>query len=175
MARDKGGSLLSARRSKQDASTSESNFDAFRTLAALLMCDDDEPYFAQERRCVLRCCSDSENDDIEIFQLQVNVHDRIASIIAKLDSRAPNTVLAKMFLPWMIALHGFSFGGCEHRATASLLIFEILSKEAPKVKVTADDIEFLRENGGNTWNSFVADRHINSGITYIVSFHVNII
>ena len=23
------------------------NFDAFRTLAALLMCDDDEPYFAQ--------------------------------------------------------------------------------------------------------------------------------
>ena len=69
-------------------------------------------------------------------------------------------------------LFGFSFGGCEHRATASLLIFEILSKEAPKVNVTADDIEFLRENGGNTWNSFVADRHINSGITYIVSFHI---
>jgi hypothetical protein len=69
-----------------------------------------------------------------------------------------------MFLPWMISLHGFSYGGCEYRGSASSIIFEILSKEASKVDVTADDIDFLRVNGGNTWNTFVIERQNNSGM-----------
>ena len=71
-----------------------------------------------------------------------------------------------MFLPWMIALHGFTYGGCEHCESASEIIFHILSNEAGKVSVPLDDLVFLRENGGNTYNDFVKERHTNSGTCY---------
>lgn len=139
-------------------------FDIFRTLAALLMSDDDEPYFAEERRCIFGY--PESDDDVQIFQPQENINDRVAMIITKLDSRGPNTALAKMFLPWMIAAHGFTYGGCEHRESAAEIIFHILSKEAGKVGITPEDLLFLRQNGGNTWNDFVKDRHTNSGTCY---------
>ena len=144
------------------------NFDAFRTLAALLMCDDDESYFAQERRCVFGY-SDSD-DDVKIFQPQGSINDRIATIIAKLDSRSPNTALAKMFLPWMISLHGFEYGGSEHRKDASAIIFSILSSKAADVDVSAEELQYLRENGCHTWNAFVKERHNNSGACLYISF-----
>lgn len=144
------------------------NFDAFRTLAALLMCDDDESYFAQERRCVFGY-SDSD-DDVKILQPQESINDRIATIIAKLDSRSPNTALAKKFLPWMISLHGFEYGASEHRKDASLIIFSILSSKAADVDVSAEDLQYLRENGGHTWNAFVKERHNNSGACLYISF-----
>ena len=100
---------------------------------------------------------------MKILQPQESINDRIATIIAKLDSRSANTALAKMFLPWMIAVNGFEYGGSEHRKQASAIIFSILSSEASDVDVSADDLQYLRENGGHTWNAFVKERHINSG------------
>jgi hypothetical protein len=138
-------------------------FDAFRTLSTLLMCDDDESYFAQERRCVNIGYSDSD-DDVKILQPQDSINDRIATIISKLDNRSSNTVLAKMFLPWMIALHGFDYGGSEHRKDASAIIFYILSKEASNAGVSVDDLEHLRDNGGQTWLLYVNERRVNSGV-----------
>ena len=68
-----------------------------------------------------------------------------------------------MFLPWMISLHGFEYGGSEHRKDASAIIFSILSSKASDVDVSADELQYLRDNGGHTWNAFVKERHNNSG------------
>ena len=48
-----------------------------------------------------------------------------------------------MFLPWMIAVHGFSYGGAEHRDTAEEIIFHILHANASKFNMAQEDIVFF--------------------------------
>jgi len=95
------------------------------------------------------------------------LNERVQSIIANIDSRGPNTLIAKMFLPWMIAVHGFSYGGAEHRDTAEEILFHILHTHAPKFNIAPEDIVFLRKKGGNAWDTFVRERHVNSGTCFI--------
>ena len=103
-----------------------------------------------------------EKDDVDIVQQHDHTDDRIRDILNKIDSRGPNTAIAKMFLPWMIAVHGFSYGGCEHSGSAGDILSAILCKEAPKLGLTVADFKFLRQSC-SPWVSFVRDRHVNSG------------
>ena len=138
------------------------HIDTFRTLANLLICNNDEAYFAEEERSIFGCPdSDHESENV---QPQVSLSsDRISLILAKIDSRGPNTNIAKMFLPWMIAVHGFSYGGCEHRDSAEAILHHILKTDAAKFNLVPEDIDYLRESGGNAWTTFVRERHNNSG------------
>jgi hypothetical protein len=151
------------------------HIDTFRTLANLLMCDNDESYFAEEERSIFGC-PDSE-DEIEYVQPQVPLSlslDRISTILHKIDSRGPNTSIAKMFLPWMIAAHGFSYGGAEYRDSAEAILFHILKTDAVKFDLVPDDVDYFRYHGGNAWNTFVKQRQNNSGACFFNS-HVNLL